>query len=108
VSARKFLGFIIHEHVIEVDPDRIRAIRNVRAPMCKLEMPSFLGKVNYLRRFISNLAKRVSNFTPILRLKNNVNFTWEVKQQLSFDLIRYYLSLGLVLKASKSGSSFRL
>jgi hypothetical protein len=81
VSARKFLGFIIHEHGIEVDPDWIRAIRNVRAPTCKLEMPSFLGKVNYLRRFISNLAKRVSTFTTILRLKNNVDFTWGAKQQ---------------------------
>jgi hypothetical protein len=36
VSAGKFLGFIIHEHGIEIDPNRIRAIRNVGAPTCKL------------------------------------------------------------------------
>jgi hypothetical protein len=56
VSAGKFFGVIIHEHSIEVDLDQIEAIRNVGAPTCKLEMQSFLGKVNYLRRFISNLA----------------------------------------------------
>jgi hypothetical protein len=29
VSAGKFLGSIIHEHGIEIDPDRIKFIRNV-------------------------------------------------------------------------------
>jgi hypothetical protein len=76
VSASKFLGFIIHEHGIEVDPDRIRAIRNVRAPTCKLGMHKFLGKVNYLWMFISNLVVKVDAFTPIRWLKNNVDFTW--------------------------------
>jgi hypothetical protein len=33
VSDGKVLGFIIYEHGIEVDPNRIRAIRNVGA--CK-------------------------------------------------------------------------
>jgi hypothetical protein len=69
VSVVKFLGFIIHEHGIEIDPDRIKFIRNVGPPTCKLEVQKFLGKVNYLRRFISNLARKIHAFTPILRLK---------------------------------------
>jgi hypothetical protein len=76
VSTGKFLGFIIHEHGIEVHPDRIKSIRNVGAPTTyKLEIQKFLSKVNYLRRFISNLAGKIDAFTPILRLKNNVKFT---------------------------------
>jgi hypothetical protein len=55
----KFLGFIIHDHDIEVDPDRTRAIQNVGAPTCKLEMQKFLDKLNYLWRFISNLLGRL-------------------------------------------------
>src|SRR5688572_16952001 len=76
VSAGKFLGFIIHEHGIEIDPDRIKSIRNVRPPTCKIEEQKYLGKVNYLRRFISNLAGKIDAFTPILRLKNDAEFTW--------------------------------
>jgi hypothetical protein len=38
VSAGKFLGFIIHEHSIDIDLDRIKSIRNVGAPTYKLEM----------------------------------------------------------------------
>jgi hypothetical protein len=69
VSTRKFLGFIIHEHGIEIDPDQIKSIRNVGAPTYKLEMQKFIGKVNYLRRFISNLVGKVDAFTPNLQLK---------------------------------------
>jgi hypothetical protein len=75
VSAGKFLGFIIHENDIEVDPSRIEAIWKVATPMCKLDMQKFLGKVNYLQRFISNLAGKVDVFTPILRLKSDADFT---------------------------------
>jgi hypothetical protein len=76
VSARRFLGFTIHEHGIEVDPNQIRAIQNIGAPTSKLEMQKFLDKVNYLWTFISNLVGKINAFTPILRLKGNANFTW--------------------------------
>jgi hypothetical protein len=55
VSARKFLGFIIHEHGIEIDPKKIESINKVQPPQSKNDMQKFLGKLNYLRRFIFNL-----------------------------------------------------
>jgi hypothetical protein len=54
----------------------------------KLEMQKFLGNVNYLRRFISNLDGKVDAFTPILRLKNDAEFTYGVEQQEAFDLTK--------------------
>jgi hypothetical protein len=38
LSGCKLLGFIIHEHGIEIDPNRIKSVRNVGAPTYKLEM----------------------------------------------------------------------
>jgi hypothetical protein len=35
VSAGKFLGFIIHEYGIEIDPTKIESINNVQSPQCK-------------------------------------------------------------------------
>jgi hypothetical protein len=49
VSASKFLGFIIHEHGIEIDPTKIESINKVQPPQCKNDMQTFLGKLNYLR-----------------------------------------------------------
>jgi hypothetical protein len=108
VSADKFLGFIIHEHGIEIDPDRIKSIQNVGPPTCKLEMQKFLSKINYLRSFISNPAGKINAFTPIIRLKNDAEFTWGAEQQEAFDLIRRYVSSAPVLKAPHGGVPFRL
>ena len=79
VSAGKFLGFIIHEKGIEIDPKRIEAMKKVEAPSCKKDLKKFLGKVNYLRRFISNLSKKMKlnllggqNSKRLLRRSRNI------------------------------------
>jgi len=46
--------------------------------------------------------------TPILRLKNEAEFTWGAKQQGVFEKIERYLSSPPILKAPKRGVSFRL
>ena len=70
------LCFINYEKGIEIDPKRIEAMKKVEAPACKKDLQKFLGKVNYLRRFIYNLSGKIDAFTPILRLKNEAEFTW--------------------------------
>jgi hypothetical protein len=108
VSAGKFLGFIVHEKGIKIDPRKIEAIQSVKAPTCKKDLQKFLGKVNYLSRFICNLSRKVNAFTPLLRLKNDVNFTWGAKQQEAFDEIKSYLTSPPVLRAPKCGIPFKL
>lgn len=76
VSAGKFLGFIIHEHGIEIDPKKVEAIRKLEEPTCKRDVQKLLGKINYLRQFISNLAGKIESFVPLLRLKHEAEFTW--------------------------------
>ena len=41
VFAKKFLGFIIHERGIEIDPKKVEAMRKVEAPTCKKICRSF-------------------------------------------------------------------
>jgi hypothetical protein len=108
VSAGKFLGFIVHEHGIEIDLTQIESINKVQLPQCKNDMQKFIGKVNYLRRFISNLSEKISAFAPILRLKNEAKFTWGADQQCAFENIKRYLSSSPVMKAHMTGIPFRL
>ena len=54
-------------------------MKHVEAPTCNKDLQKFLGKVNFLRRFISNLHGKIDAFTPILRLKNEAKFTWGAK-----------------------------
>jgi hypothetical protein len=106
VSTGKFLAFIIHEHDIEIDHKRVESMKKVKDPTCKSELHSFLSKVNYLRRFISNLSGRARAFTPILQLKNDVEFRWGAEQQAAFEENKEYLFTPPVLKAPQSGVPF--
>jgi hypothetical protein len=83
-------------------------MKKIKAPTCKKELQNILGKVNYLRRFISNLSGRVKVFTSILRLKNDAEFIWGAEEQAAFEKIKEYLSTPPVLKAPQSGIPFRL
>jgi hypothetical protein len=56
VPSERFLGFIVHEHDIQIDLKKIESIRKIGEQVCKKDVQKLLGKINYLRRFISNLA----------------------------------------------------
>ena len=83
-------------------------MKRVEAPTYKKDLHKFLGKVNYLRRFIFNLSGEIDSFAPILLLKDEAKFTWGAEQQESFEKIKNYLSSPLVLNAPRRGVPFRL
>uniref|UniRef100_A0A2N9FUQ4 RNA-directed DNA polymerase n=1 Tax=Fagus sylvatica TaxID=28930 RepID=A0A2N9FUQ4_FAGSY len=56
VSAGKFLGFLVHQRGIDVDPAKASAIATMKPPTTHKELKSFLGKLSYIRRFIPGLA----------------------------------------------------
>ncbi|XP_072066792.1 uncharacterized protein [Arachis hypogaea] len=92
VSAGNFLGFVVLKKEIVIDKNKAGAILALSAPKSKKEVQSFFGKVNYLRRFISNLSDRTRVFAPLVKLKNDLQFEWTNEHQLAFDSIKAYLS----------------
>jgi hypothetical protein len=48
VSVGRFLGFVVHENGIEIDPKKIETINKIKEPTNRTEVQSLLGKVNYL------------------------------------------------------------
>jgi hypothetical protein len=55
VTSGSFLGFIVYEHSIQIDPKKIESIGKIGEPVCKKDVEKLLGNINYLHRFISNL-----------------------------------------------------
>ncbi|CAL9021206.1 unnamed protein product [Prunus brigantina] len=76
VTAGNFLGFLVHQRGIEVDKNKATTIMAAPPPRTKKELQSFLGKVNFLRRFISDLAGKIWSLTPLLKLKDTERFVW--------------------------------
>jgi hypothetical protein len=84
VSAWEFLGFLVHEGGIEVGNKSMKAIDEVVPPTNLKELQSLLGKINFVRRFISNLSQKVLPFSPLLKLKKDQKFTWGDEQTKGF------------------------
>jgi hypothetical protein len=63
----KMLGHIISKDGIKIDPNKIEAIQKLEHPRNIKELQSFIGKINFLRRFIPNLAEILRNITNILK-----------------------------------------
>ena len=53
----EFLGFILSEDQIEMDPVKIEGVRNWPHPRNVKELQSFLGFINFYRRFIEDFSK---------------------------------------------------
>ena len=64
------LGHIIFERGIKIDPNRVATIQQIGLPINKKEIQSFLGKVNFLRRFITNFAEVVKYINNMLKKDN--------------------------------------
>ena len=51
-----YLGELITENGVYTDPEKVKAIAEMKAPSDKAELQRFLGMVTYVDRFISNLS----------------------------------------------------
>jgi hypothetical protein len=48
VTSERFLGFIVHEHDIQIDPKKIESIGKIGETVCQKDIQKLLGKINYL------------------------------------------------------------
>jgi hypothetical protein len=78
----KLLGHIVSTKGGRIDPNRFEAIQTMSLPRSRKEIQSFLGKINFLRRFVSNFVEMVKLITTMLRKENEVKWTVESTEYL--------------------------
>ena len=76
VSAGQFLGFLVHERGIEIGLKSQEAVRTMRPPTTKKELQKLIRKINFVRRFISNLSGRIEPFMGLVKIKSDAEFRW--------------------------------
>ncbi|KAK1693016.1 hypothetical protein QYE76_009713 [Lolium multiflorum] len=97
VTAGQFLGFLVHERGIEIGLKSQEAVRTMKPPTTKKELQCLIGKINFVRRFISNLSGRIEPFMGLVKIKSDEEFRWGAEQQRAFDEIKEYLTKPPVL-----------
>lgn len=80
------LIFVISPDGITIDPWRIEAIRAIVMPYNKKAMQSFLGKINFVRRFIFDFVEIVKPLQEMI--KKYFNFKWKKERREAFDKIK--------------------
>jgi hypothetical protein len=83
-------------------------IDDIKVPSNKKELQSLIGKINFIRRFISNLSKRIQPFTPLLKLKDDQKFVWGEQHQKALDNVNHYLKSPPVLMPPQDKKPFKL
>jgi hypothetical protein len=81
-----FLGHIISNGGISVDPAKVKEIVAWSIPTTVMEIQSLLGLVGYYQRFIEGFSKIVKPMTSLL--EKGREFKWDEKCQDSFDQLK--------------------
>jgi hypothetical protein len=100
------LGHIISKDIINIDPSRIESIQKLEHPRNIKELQSFIGKINFLRRFIPNSAELLRNITNML--KNDTKIKWNTESKQSFEQVKHVLTQALVLISPDFTNDFYL
>jgi hypothetical protein len=95
-SEVRYLGFRISYNSIKPDEEKVASIKDWPVPTTVTEVRSFLGLLNYYRRFISDFTTKA---LPLLSLtRKDVTFSWNDDCQNSFACLKDALMTAPVLK----------
>lgn len=99
---------MIHKRGIEINQNKKKAILDLKSPSTKKQFQYLLGKINFLRRFLSNLSGKTKVFSPLLKIKKEYDFHWGPEQQEAFDAIKGYLTKPSILFPPSRNKSMSL
>ncbi len=101
-----FLGHVVSQDGIAVDPDKISAVKDWYPPSCVREVRAFVGFASYYRRFVKNFASIASPLHTLT--KTNVDFMWTKNCQEAFEKLKDCLSTAPVLTYPDMNQQFIL
>jgi len=82
VTSGKLIGHIVSYFGICIDPERVIVVQNLPILTSKKEIQSFMGKINFVRRFIPNFANMVKYIHNLMK-KDQV-FNWTPNTEKTF------------------------
>ena len=104
VEAGKFLGFMVSQKGIEINPEKIQAILEMMSPKSVKDIQRLAGRVATLNRFISRSTDKCLPFFKLL--KNSTRFVWDEQCEKAFVDLKAYLSSPPLLVSPEVGENF--
>lgn len=100
----QFLGHVIDNKGIHVDPAKIKAVKEWSSPSNPTEIRQFLGLAGYYMRFIENFSKIVK---PLMELnQKNKKYEWGEKLETALKLLKQKLCEAPILALPEGNDGF--
>jgi len=99
-----FLGHVVNEKGIHVDPAKVESIQNWPTPKTPSEIHQFLGLAGYYRRFIEGFSKVAQPLTTLTH-KGTV-FRWGDNQEKAFQTLKDKLCCAPILSLPEGTEDF--
>ena len=100
------LGHTVSEDGTCCSPDKVNAVLNWPVPTTKTELRSFLGLINYYRRYFKDLATIAYPLTRLTQKKRS--FSWDDDCQKSFETLKQLLVSAPILSYPETDDDFIL
>ena len=81
-----FLGLVVSSRGIEVDEEKVRAIKEWPMPKRIIEVRSFHGLASFYKHFVKDFSTFAAPLTEII--KKSVGFKWGDEQEHAFNTIK--------------------
>ena len=99
------LGIIVSKGQVQMEQDKVKAVKKQKMPMKIKEVESFLGFANFYQRFIQNFSHTAK---PLNGLKGKKEQKWKEEHQQAFNELKYKITSQLVLSLLKREGKFRV
>jgi ribonuclease HI len=99
-----YLGHVLTTKGIEVDPEKVKAVSELKQPSLVSEILSFLGFDGYYGRFIEGFSKIAQPMTKLLR--KDKKFVWSEACEKSFQELKKRLTSAPVLVLPDNQKNF--
>lgn len=86
----KFLGYVVGNGELEMDPEKVAAVVNYPSPTNTTELRRFLGFVGWYRKFVPSFSSVAAPLTDSLKQKNK-KFHWGKEQDVAFARLKEHL-----------------
>jgi hypothetical protein len=101
-----FLSYIVSTKGIEVDEEKVKAIKEWPTPKSITEVRSFHGLASFYQRFVKDFSTMVAPLTEVI--KKNVGFHWRADQENAFATIKERLCSTPVLALPDFNKTFEI
>jgi hypothetical protein len=102
----KYLGNIFSKEGLEIDPDKVEAVRSYPKPTNQTEVRSFLGLTNFLKKFVKDYSRIVSPLNQLLN--KETPFVWTDAHDQAFCSLRQKLIEAPILAYPNFEKTFHL